>query len=306
MSAWNFEQIIESIIKQSPFQKKKIQTYLAGKDIGFFEEAELFASSYSKYLECHGIPMEFAVSAYLEMCQNMMKCQLEFMKTGKYTVTENNDTFIDVYGNEEKMQSYMIGLAISQFLWPTHYEMYKFFGTAISKYGREVESYLEIGPGHGLFLNKALDYLKHCKDITAVDISPISVAITKSIIEFFRKKQFLIDFCTQDILEFSSTKRYDFITMGEVLEHVTYPEKLLCKLHGLISDRGRVFISTCVNAPAIDHVYHFKHINEIISMVNECGFTIESSLILPVENLPMEVIVDQKIAINYCAILTRG
>lgn len=306
MSAWNFDKIVESIVKQSSFQKKKIQTYLASKDKTFFEEAELFALSYSEYLECHGIPMEFAVSAYLEMCQNMMKCQLEFMKTGKYTVTESNDTFIDVYGNEEKMQSYMIGLAISQFLWPTHYEMYKFFEAAINQYGSKVESYLEIGPGHGLFLNKALDHLMYCDDITAVDISPISVGITKSIIEFFRKKQFSIDFRTQDVLEFSSSKRYDFITMGEVLEHVTYPEKLLYKLHGLINEGGRIFISTCVNAPAIDHVYHFKHINEITSMVNQCGFNIESNLILPVENLPMEVIVDQRIAINYCAILTRG
>jgi SAM-dependent methyltransferase len=301
----NFDKIVKSVIKQSPFQRKKLQAYLAGRDVNFFEEAELFASSYSDYLGSTDIPMDFAVSAYLEMCRNMMQCQVEFMKTGKYTVTEHDDAFVDVYSNEKKMKSYMIGLAISQFLWPTHYEMYKFFGDAINKYGGNVKSYLEIGPGHGLFLNKALGHLKHCKDIAAVDISPISIGITKSIIEFFHKGRFPIDFRNQDVLHFSSTEKYDFITMGEVLEHVTYPEKLLFKLYSMLATNGRVFISTCVNAPAIDHIYHFKDISEIIDMVEKCGFNIESDLVLPVENLPMETIVAQKIAINYCAILRR-
>ena len=306
MSPWNFDKIVESVIKQSPFQRKKLQAYLAGRNISFFQEAELFASSYSDYLASTDIPMDFAVSAYLEMCRNMMQCQVEFMKTGKYTVAEHDDAVAAVYSNEEKMKSYMIGLAISQFLWPTHYEMYKFFGDAINKHGSNVNSYLEIGPGHGLFLNKALGNLKHCKVITAEDISPISIEITKSIIEYFHKGQFPIEFRNKDVLNFSSTERYDFITMGEVLEHVTYPEKLLHKLHSMLANNGRIFISTCVNAPAIDHIYHFKAISEIIDMVEKCGFNIESQLILPVENLPMETIVAQKIAINYCAILRRG
>jgi SAM-dependent methyltransferase len=302
----NFNRIVEMVIKKSPFQKKKLRQYLDGKDITFFEEAELFAVKYGGYLDSQGIPLDYAVSSYLEMCENMMICQIEFMKTGKYTVNEHIDAFDAVYSSEEKMKSYMIGLAISQFLWPTHYEMYRFFAQAITKHSLGISSYLEIGPGHGLYLNKAMDYLPNGAIISAVDISPISIAITKSIMVYFKHDFSAIDFRTQDVLQFDSNNKFDFITMGEVLEHVNFPEKLLCKLHSLLAESGRVFVSTCVNAPAIDHVYHFRRVGEITNMLNECGFHIEEERILPVENLPMDVIINKKIAINYCAILKKN
>jgi SAM-dependent methyltransferase len=305
MIAENFNKIVESVIAKSPFQKKKLSQYLDGREMTFFEEAELFAVKYSGYLESQGIPLDYAVSSYLEMCQNMMKCQIEFMKTGKYTVNEHQDAFDSVYSSEEKMKSYMIGLAISQFLWPTHYEMYHFFSNAINKRRLGISSYLEIGPGHGLYLNKALDYLTKDTIISAVDISPVSIAITKSIMIYFKQDLNSIDFQTKDILLFDSNKKFDFITMGEVLEHVNFPEKLLRKLHSLLTENGSVFVSTCVNAPAIDHVYHFRNVREITGMLHECGFDIEDERILPVENLPMEKIINEKIAINYCAILRK-
>lgn len=305
MNTQEFNKIVDSVIIKSPFQKKKLQQYLAGRNAAFFEEAENFAVKYGGYLESQSIPMDYAVSAYLEMCRNMMKCQIEFMKTGKYTVNEHLEAFDEVYSNETRMKSYMIGLAISQFLWPTHYEMYQFFADAIKKLSSGANSYLEIGPGHGLFLNKAMDCLPKGTKVVAVDISPISIAITKSIMIHFKQDFSSIEFYTQDILQFDSCEKFDFITMGEVLEHVNFPKKLLCKLHDLLTISGRLFVSTCVNAPAIDHVYHFRKVEEITTMLNECGFDIVEDRVLPVENLPMVTIIQEKITINYCAILKR-
>ena len=57
-------------------------------------------------------------------------------------------------------------------------------------------------------------------------------------------------------------KKFDFITMGEVLEHVNAPDKLLEKINNLLSKNGKVFLSTCVDCPTIDHVYHFRSIAE--------------------------------------------
>jgi SAM-dependent methyltransferase len=305
MNSGNFNKIVELVIEKSPFQKKKLGHYLASRDVTFFEEAETFAVKYGGYLESQNIPINYAVSAYLEMCQNMMKCQIEFMKTGMYTVDKHIEAFNDVYSSENKMKPYMIGLAISQFLWPTHYEMYHFFAQAVKKYRFGIDSYLEIGPGHGLYLNKAMDYLPNGTNISTVDISPISTAITKSIMIHFKHDLSSIEFHTQDILKFDSQKKFDFITMGEVLEHVNFPEKLLQKLHFLLSDKGTVFVSTCVNAPAIDHVYHFRKVDEITAMLDQCGFSIINDRILPVENLPIETIIAENIAINYCAILGK-
>ena len=68
---------------------------------------------------------------------------------------------------------------------------------------------------------------------------------------------------------------------------------------------GKVFLSTCVDCPTIDHVYHFRSIKHIESLIKESGFKIDDRKILPVEDLPMKEIIKKKITINYCAILKK-
>jgi hypothetical protein len=94
--------------------------------------------------------------------------------------------------------------------------------------------------------------------------------------------------------------------MGEVLEHVNHPSFLLKRLRLLLAKNGKAFVSTCVNCPAIDHIYHFKSIEEIRIMLRDCGLKIIDEKVLPVENLPMEEIIEQKITINYCAIIEKA
>lgn len=106
-----------------------------------------------------------------------------------------------------------------------------------------------------------------------------------------------------DILDLDVDEKFDFITMGEVLEHVDNPVTLLNKLKELLSSGGKSFVSTCVNCPAIDHTYHFRATDEIREMFASCGLVIIRELVLPVEDLPMDEIIDKRITINYCAIL---
>ncbi len=93
--------------------------------------------------------------------------------------------------------------------------------------------------------------------------------------------------------------------MGEVLEHVNYPERLLIKLRNLLSEKGKAFISTCVNCPTYDHVYHFKSVHQIRKMLRNCNLLINDERVLPVEDLPMNEIVKRRITINYSAIVIR-
>ena len=93
--------------------------------------------------------------------------------------------------------------------------------------------------------------------------------------------------------------------MGEVLEHVEEPTYLLNKLNTLLNDQGLAFISTCVDCPTIDHVYHFKSVEEIREMLKLCQFEIVGEKILPVEELPMDEIIKRKITINYSAVIKR-
>ncbi|MFC1807246.1 methyltransferase domain-containing protein, partial [Candidatus Omnitrophota bacterium] len=243
----NFDKIIKIIGDKSPLQKKRINKYISKKDKSFFDEFEVFAASYIGYLESQEISLESAIDSYLQLCYDMMTARLYFMKIGKYPEEGSNGFVNGLYKNEVEMKSYMIGLAISQFLWSTHYEMYRCLKTHLRRNKDDIHSYLEIGPGHGLFFNMAMDYLGKNTHFYAIDISPISIEITKSIIAYFRPKSTGVRYNIIDFLDLNVGEKFDFITMGEVLEHVNYPEKLLIKLKDLLALKGKAFVSTCVN-----------------------------------------------------------
>ena len=305
----HFNKLLSLIYQKAPLQKKKLDSYLANQKSSFFIEAEEFTKRYTNYLDSQNILIDYAVNAYLKMCNDMMRCQVSFMKSGKYPVEISKETFDNVYNNPQEMKSYMIGLAISQFLWSSHYEMFSCLKLALQNYAKDTKSYLEIGPGHGLFLSEAVSTLKNCNSYMAVDISSTSIEITKSIMAELHANdidKLSVTYYNEDMLSLSIQHKYDFITMGEVIEHVSFPDKLLTQFKNLLTRNGKGFISTCVNCPAIDHIYHFHSVDEIREMVVKCGLKILDERVCPVEALSMEEIVERKITINYCVIVSRG
>jgi len=297
----NFYLIVNEVIKRSSSQKLKISKFLNSTDKLYYKRAESFAKEFFKYLKSENIDFDYAIRAYLKLCTDMMVSQKYFMKFKKYPLDDEKTAFKEVYDNIKEMKSYMIGVAISQFLWPTHYAMYSFFIEKIANKNLKIQNYLEIGPGHGLFLLQALRNLKKNTNFEIVDISKTSIQITKSIINCLINKEKKIKYNNQNVFDFQNKNKFDFITIGEVLEHVTKPQEILKKLKNLITINGSIYVSTCVDCPSIDHVYHFKSIKEIRQMINTCGFKIIDELVLPVENKPMKEIVKNKITINYCA-----
>ena len=93
------------------------------------------------------------------MCTDMFNCHIKFLRSGRYPVQSLNEAKKNVYFNAVKMKSYMVGLAISQFFWETHYKMFKHLQKMILS-RKNAKSYLEIGPGHGLFSYYSLGVLK--------------------------------------------------------------------------------------------------------------------------------------------------
>jgi len=296
--------VLDMVYTKAPLQKKKIEFFLKTRDIYFKEEFEIFLEEYIGYLNKNNMTIDYGINSYLEMVDDMFRCQIKFMRTGKYPTTNASDAMSDVYSDEKKMLSYMIGLALSQYLWSTHYEMFGHLKSSIIKNKNNINKYLEIGPGHGLFLKNAIDALKDDVQLTAVDISPISLKVSESIISYFYPNK-SIDFINADMLNLDINTTYDFIVMGEVIEHVEDPVSLLVKISKLLNKNGKAFLSTCVNCPMIDHVYHFHTVDEIKQMFNDCGLHIESEKILPVEDVPIDEVIEKKITINYSAIVSK-
>jgi len=300
----NIEMIKRLIYKKAPFQKKKLESFFLKQDKKYMNDFEDFLSSYINYLNKNGLDIEYGINAYIKMINDMFKSQIKFMRTGKYPIDTTNDAIDNVYNDKKEMLSYMIGLAISQYLWDTHYEMFNHLKDELLKNKQNIKEYVEIGPGHGLFLKNAIDILNKNVNMTAIDISPISLNISKSIIKYFYPNK-KINFINEDMLNLDLNSKCDFIVMGEVIEHVENPDLLLKKIYNMLNKKGKAFLSTCVNCPAIDHVYHFKTIEEIRELLQKSRLKIETEKILPVENLPMADIVKQRITINYSVIVRR-
>lgn len=298
-----FNEVIEKVIKHFPMQRKKLQKEFSSLGDDFYQEANAFIANFQRFLHTQNITLDDAIKSYVLMCKDMLKLQIAFSKTGQYP---KDDGAVDaLYEDRKSMTSYMVGLGLSQFLWRSHYQIFQFFKKHINAQG-SLTNYLEIGPGHGLFFNQALESMPAEVKKTVLDLSPISLDITRSIIAFFKPEVQDIVYLNQDVLDFKNEGLYDFITMGEVLEHLDRPDLLLRKLNEMLAENGTAFISTCANCPAVDHKYHFKTLDEIRMMIIDHGFDIKDELFIPAEALPMEQIVQKKLTINYCAMLTKA
>jgi cyclopropane fatty-acyl-phospholipid synthase-like methyltransferase len=168
-------------------------------------------------------------------------------------------------------------------------------------------AYLEIGPGHGYYMMTAV--LESAFDrFTGVDISEASIAQTRAIIDFFAPEasdQIELRHC--DFLDATTlaSASFDAIVMGEVLEHVEQPGAFLRRIAELARPDAFIYVTTCINAPAVDHIFLWRSTDELEALFKECGFAIREALRLPYEGRTLEQSVEQALSINVAYILEK-
>lgn len=277
----HFKDIVDAVTRVSPLQEKALKPYLAGRDKLYWERAETFARTYGALMASRGWGAAEMAAAYTHMCDEFVSEQMKFLRTGKYSCKSLEEASRTVYQNEDRMRTYMLGLALSQFLWPNHYAIYDFFLRFLRARAPQVHHYLEVGAGHGLFLIEALRLTAQARH-TVVDLSPTSLGLSRDLcnVEGLTSPSFIL----ADFLDMPEEGGFDLIVMGEVLEHTDKPEALLGKLRRTLSRGARAFVTTCSNCPAIDHITQFHSVDEIQSLVRSCGFKVEEELALPVDD----------------------
>ena len=297
----SFKKFVSAICQKSPLQKKAIITFLNDRDNAYWQRAEAFSERMLKLIKMQDLTVQYVVDAYIKMCNDTLSEQIKFRKIGRYSTKNAVDAYRQIYSSEKKMMSYMYGLALSQFLWPNHYALLDFFMCESPSLGN-VRTYLEVGPGHGLFLMEALKMFPR-SSFLAVDISPISICLSKKAVQLFFP-QAHCQFMVQDIRQLKD-KNFDYVVMGEVLEHVDDPIEIMKGIRRLLNDDGRFFITTCANCPAIDHVYLYDSVEHIQDEIYQAGFKIVKELSLPVGDFAEQEWRHKRVLINYGAILSK-
>jgi 2-polyprenyl-3-methyl-5-hydroxy-6-metoxy-1,4-benzoquinol methylase len=292
-----FGRILELVFAKNPLQKKTLEPFLSNAAPVYWERAEEFARQTVALLEAKGLDAGYLVDAYLKLCADMLREQILFHKTGAYSTREASQAYENVYSQPDRMAAYMHGLALSQFLWPNHYAMYDFFLTQSAGLA-DVSSILEIGPGHGLYLSAAARLFPQAA-LEAIDISPVSLAIARQTVEHMAGPG-RCGFLLAGVEDLTPGAR-SYIILGEVLEHLDDPAGALTRIRTSLAPGGRLFLTTCANCPAIDHVYLFESVGHIRQELTMAGFAVEAELALAARNaLPRE---GGKHEVNYAAIL---
>jgi 2-polyprenyl-3-methyl-5-hydroxy-6-metoxy-1,4-benzoquinol methylase len=268
--------LMSEISKKDKLHSKKIIENTTTISSDFPDQYEELIRLVRDYFVSRNLSTEHVANDYLKMVNDMRREGLYFYKHGTYRCENQKSAKEYVYSKPDVMTYYMNALLVSQIMWKHHFYAFVYYQSKLKELFQNAEQLdiLDVGPGHGFFsylLKKEFpDY--HKMDL--VDISDTSLNMTKSIIGYDGSK---INYRNMDVFDYSGGDQYDFIVLGEVLEHLDKPHEILQKLALLLNPNGLLWLTTPTNAPAIDHVYLFKTKEEIFDLIEESGLDIVDS-----------------------------
>jgi len=268
--------ILEEITRKDPFHAR---TLIKGmEELGGKEYIRLIKMIFN-YFKKQGLSAGEVAEDYLKMIEDMRREMKYFNIHGEYSCKNQEEAYNKVYSNPEVMGYYMNALILTNMLWSHHFEMFSYFSVIIKHLPIKSahKRVLDVGSGHGLYA----DTVRQSKWNSQIDILDISASSLKAIKEMIGEEG--LNFIQSDILEYDSKDKYDFIILGEILEHMDNPLELLKKAGDLLHQDGLIWISVPTNAPAIDHVYLFKNKKEVLDLIDQAGLYVYLRRIITIE-----------------------
>lgn len=293
--------LITSILKSIPMHRNGLNRAIAS-----MEDAELqHLEQYIKFWQQRGISIDYLADCYLTITGDLLRETVYFKQHKKYRYSSFDEVANSVYYNDKYMSLYMHGLVITLFFWPNHRELSRFFRQTLPPNNKG--TYLEIGPGHGYFFMSAMKASEY-ESFIGIDISETSIRQTSSLIDHYQgKTNKKIELHHIDFLQYPfPNSSYDAIVMGEVLEHIEEPHLFLKQIARIAKKDAYIFVTTCINAPAIDHIYHYKSPEHLEDIFADCDLHIKKQRILPYAGKTLEESLSESLAINVAYVLEKN
>ena len=296
------EEVIRLVLAKKPMHRNFLRRAVA--DLTVSERAEV--ETYLRFLVHDGVvPSEIAVS-YLTIVKDTFVEELRFRETGHYRFSTFAQAQATVYDNPAYMRRYMVGLALSSFWWSNHMKMRRFFQRQLPMLSERSGVYREVGPGHGMYF---LESMRHCHfDIyEGIDISSTSVQMTKRVVDSGFFGQFPgARVLLGDFLDDFSLVPSDVLVMGEVLEHVEDPGAFLRRAYQTTTEDSIFFLTTCVNAPAVDHLFNPETVENLEQLFIAHGYVVGEKCIVPRDGATLDECLRDRLAINVAYVLRKS
>ncbi|MBK6854516.1 MAG: class I SAM-dependent methyltransferase [Burkholderiales bacterium] len=220
-----------------------------------------------------------AAKGYTAFAFDSMRRQKAFEATHEYPSKTYAEAAKEVYFNADHMvNEYLPGLLLSHYLWPHHYRQIQFFDMAfLAPMARSSSKvFAEVGIGTAAYSRRVLEQipLAHGR---GYDISPSSCRYAERHVDAIGAMDRYAVLC-QDIIA-EPIEPVQWLICVEVLEHLEDPIGFLRTLHKAVAPGGRAFITAAVNAAHADHIYLYRHAQEVERHLIEAGFLVEQSFV---------------------------
>lgn len=243
---------------------------------GYFSDFEDHLLLLSKALKVADFPRQ-AARAFVKFNKGILREELSFRETGRYSSSNFSQIRRDVYENPEVMEDYYLaGLYLTYFIWPHHYRLLRFFRDSFLGPAGDVSVFMEWGVGHGLLSQLAFSRWPSAK-AGLYDISPYSLQFSGRLLEAAGFSAFETNLGDVTVM---ATGQADAIICGELLEHVDEPRKLLCKLRSSMNPGARAFMTGAINSAQEDHLTLFSSAEQVRELVSQAGFSVIDSVSL--------------------------
>lgn len=300
MTLLHVPDLVSRIVTQNRMHAPFVARALAGLTAAELSDLD----GYVDHCLSEGATLDGLAADYKLVVDDTLREQVYFWKHGRYRYSRYEDVAGAVYLNDGYMRAYMRGLALTAFFWPNHARMRRWFNGRLPRGGKG--RYLEVGPGHGLYFVSALRRGAF-ERYDGIDISPSSVALTERLLtrgpfgHFEGWRLTVGDFLTAEL-----EAEFDMLVMGEVLEHVEEPRSFLARARAATTESGCVFLTTCINSPAFDHIYLFRSVDELGELAGQAGFAVEDRLVLPYDGTSLEESMQKRLAVNVALVLRHA
>lgn len=251
---------------------------------------------------------------YTKRLKNLFEINLEFLKlqdflekNRRYLYTSFAEVEEHVFKKERTSDlegvEYLWGVYFTNIFWVTHHRAFMFFIDEFARKAPATGICLEAPTGSGIFLSNFLDE-QPSWTAESVDISQTSMDFATKLhaVKHISEKVHLV---TQDLNLYTNEEKFDRIICMEFIEHVEDPVAILKKLHELLADDGKLFLTTVAWAAFIDHIYLYKSAEEIREHIRKSGFRIEKELVQNIFPKDADRLEEREVALNYSAILTK-
>jgi 2-polyprenyl-3-methyl-5-hydroxy-6-metoxy-1,4-benzoquinol methylase len=228
---------------------------------------------------CEGSPenLEMACRGYIKFCQTFHDKQWEFLRSGAYAETDFGNVNEQVYQNLEYMSKvYYPALLFSYLFSSNYFSIYDNFRKSFLPLCQfRSGASLDVGIGHGLLSASLLNSNPKLAGY-GLDISPVAPQVSSRVSAFFQLPR-PITATVGDAVEYvplQNGSTYQVMICAEVLEHLPDPAKLLRNMHAALEDGGVLFLTASINMESVDHLHLFHSDEEVVQMVEECGFEV--------------------------------